>query len=97
MSNSWVPFDSYREMKIIENKKILVIRPSDQTTVVPLFCSVCKFPMQNSFDSLAFRKKGCCGKCLEFCQGDRTLISPEIWEEYLHDRHLFAKPLLNFK
>jgi hypothetical protein len=96
-NGSWSSFDSYREMKVVANGKVLVVRPSDKTTVVPLFCPVCEFPMQNSDDSIAFRKKQCCNKCLLFCRGDRNELPPEQWEEYLLERQNRAKPLFNLK
>lgn len=94
---SWSPFDSFREMKVVADGKVIVIRPSDSTTVVPLFCPVCAFPMQNSDDSLAYRKKQCCDKCWTFCRGSKDELPEEQWEEYLLEREIRAKPLFNLK
>jgi hypothetical protein len=84
-------------MKVVAEGKILVIRPADTTTVVPLFCPLCAFPMQNSDDSIAFRKKQCCDKCLLFCRGDKAQLPLEQWEEYLEERQNRAKPLFKLK
>ena len=97
MTDSWIPFDSYREMKLVANNKILVIRPSDASTIVPLFCSLCSFPMKTADDSIAYRKKQCCDKCLLFCRGDRTAFPEEQWQEYLQERQNSAKPIIKFR
>lgn len=97
INNSWSPFDSYREMKIVSDGRILVIRPSDTTTVVPLFCPLCEFPMQNSDDSIAYRKLQCCDKCWSFARGSKNELPPEQWEEYLKERQNRAKPLFILK
>jgi hypothetical protein len=96
-NSSWSLFDSYREMKVEAGGKILVIRPADTTTVVPLFCPVCKFSMQNSDDSIAYRKKQCCDKCLLHCKGNKDEMPPEQWEEYLRERQNSSKHLFNLK
>jgi len=93
----WSKFDSYREMKVVSDGKVLVIRPSDTTTVVPLFCPLCEFSMRNSNDSIAYRKKQCCDKCLLFCRGNKEDFTPEQWEEYLQERQLMTRPLINLK
>lgn len=96
-NGSWSSFDSYREMKVVLNGKILVVRPSDKTTVVPLFCGLCEFPMQTSDDSIAYRKRQCCNKCLLFCRGNKEELPEEQWKEYLLERQNMAKSLLNLK
>lgn len=98
ISNSnWVKFDSYREMKVMFEGKLLVIRPSDLTIVVPLFCSLCEFPNKNSLDSIAYRKLGCCHACSMFCEGKKENITSENWTRYIKERELLSRPKFIFK
>ena len=96
-TTSWSKFDTYREMKILSEGRILVIRPSDASTVVPLFCPLCKFPLKTADDSIAFRKAECCDKFLLFCRGKKEETKPEQWEDYLEDRRTAPHPLFTFK
>jgi hypothetical protein len=96
-TDTWTAFDAYREMKVVAEGKILVVRPSDAATIVPLFCAFCRFPMKTADDSIAYRKAGCCDKCLLFCRGRKEEMPPEQWEEYLQDRQNCAKPLIIIK
>lgn len=65
--NKFVSLDDYREMKITNSGKLIVIKPKDNRdnafAIVPLFCLVCKFPMKTADDSMAHRKYMCCSKC----------------------------------
>ncbi len=97
LTPSWSKFDTYREMKLIANGKVLVVRPSDIATVVPLFCSWCKYPFRTSDDSLAFRKAGCCDKCLLFSRGKPEETSKEQWASYLEERRTAPRPLIILK
>lgn len=96
-TSAWSKFDSYREMKLLEGGKILVIRPADVATVVPLFCPLCHFPLRTADDSIAFRKAGCCDKCILFCRGKKEEMKPELWEEYLEERRNAPRPLIILK
>jgi hypothetical protein len=51
--------NSFKEM---ENGTVFLIMPSNASTV-PLFCPLCKFPMQTQDDSLSFKELGCCYFC----------------------------------
>lgn len=97
-SPSWIPFDSHREMKVLQDGKILVLRPiSNSQPPVPLFCPLCKFPMKTSLDSIAFRSSGkCCDKCFLFCKGEPTKVSPESWSDYITNRTILSKPSFRF-
>ena len=97
MNDTWAPLDTYREMKVSANGKILVIRPSDSATVVPLFCPLCTFSLKTADDSIAFRKKQCCDKCILFCRGDKAQVPLEQWEEYLLERQNGPKPLITIR
>jgi hypothetical protein len=94
---TWTPFDSYREMKVLLDGKILVIRPSDAATVVPLFCPLCEVSMKTADDSIAYRKAQCCEKCFLVCKGDKTLLKPEQWAEYLEERRNGPRSLFKLK
>lgn len=96
-SPTWSKFDSYREMKLLANGKVLVVRPADTGTVVPLFCPWCKFPLRTSDDSLAFRKAGCCDKCLLFSRGKPAEMPEVQWTSYLEERRNAPKQLIILK
>jgi hypothetical protein len=96
-STDWVPFDSYREMKVLLGGKILVIRPSDAATVVPLFCSLCEVSMKSMDDAIAYRKTQCCDKCYLLCKGNKSVLKPEQWEEYLKERRNAPRSLFKLK
>lgn len=73
--------------------KILVVRPSDASTTVPLFCPLCQFPLKTSSDSIAYRKALCCDKCILFCRGNPKVVPEEEWLAYLEERQNSPKPL----
>jgi hypothetical protein len=95
--DEWKQFDAYREMKVAMDGKILVIRPSDAATVVPLFCPLCGVSMKTTDDSISYRKVGCCEKCHLVCKGDKSLLSPEQWGEYLEERRNAPRSLFKLK
>jgi hypothetical protein len=102
--DKFVKLDETREMKILNNGKIVVVKPLDHSIVVPLFCSVCTFPMKTSDDSAAYKMYSCCDRCgLRFASGNKEKWA-EGWRptedellEYKEERELLAKPLLNLK
>jgi hypothetical protein len=53
--------------------------------------------MRTSDDSIAYRKKQCCDKCLLFCRGDKEQMPKEQWDQYLIDRQNGPKPLITIK
>lgn len=103
MDSSYLRLDDFREMKIEQNGKIVVVRPLN-CMVVPLFCPICKFPLKTSDDSSSFRTFECCAKCtFKFVAPNK-----EKWEsgwrpdneelvEYIQSRELLEKPLLILK
>jgi hypothetical protein len=84
-------------MKVLLDGKILVIRPSDVATVVPLFCPLCGVSMKTSDDSIAYRKAQCCDKCFLACKGDKAFLTEEQWAEYLEDRRNTPRSLFKLK
>lgn len=96
----WSKIDSYKEMKVIEDGRILVIKPIDSNSItVPLFCSYCSYPMKTAEDSIAFRKAQMCGKCSLYSHGNKENIqkTSESWTLYMENRKLTSKPLFKFK
>lgn len=94
------------EILSLEDGKILIIRPSDKATLVPLFCPVCSFPMKTLDDSVAFRKHGTCDRCEMFWSGSklgswkegwRPNTETSDWASYIHDRKLLSRSLITLK
>ncbi len=86
--------------------KIIVISPEADNNFVPLFCRVCKFPMKTLEDSVSYRKVRCCNHCdmrwgsskqgrLE--DGWTPEKTTEDWQEYIKDRIIYFKHLINLK
>lgn len=97
--DEWFIFDSYREMKVVSDGKLLVVRPFDQEVSVPLFCPLCTLPLRTADDSMAYRKTRTCDKCnlrwgKEPEEVDKT--TPEF-AEYLKEREILQRPLLIFR
>ncbi len=95
--DEWVSYDSYREIKSTKQGKILVIRPVERNTIVPLFCDICGFPMKTLEDSIAFRKSGCCERCDLHWSKKEIDKESEEWKEYMEVRVLSSKPNIQFK
>jgi len=97
---------STKNIESLLGGKILVISPKDTSTVVPLFCSVCEFPMKTIEDSIAFRKCGTCSHCdgrwtndkrVSWSEGKFPDKSWDDWKEYITLRAIYAKLLITFK
>jgi hypothetical protein len=100
-SNMKLDYAEQRDIKILANGKIVVVKPLIHSVITPLFCEVCEYPMKTSDDSAAYKMFGCCDRCaLKFAFGNK-----EKWEkgwrptsedlkEYKEERELLAKPLL---
>ena len=93
----WAKFDSYREMKVLADGKILVIRPMDTATVVPLLCPMCGFSMRTQYDAIAYRTDQACDKCVLFCRGNRNFMRTMEWKSYIEDRHRMPMSLIKLK
>lgn len=97
---------SGNEIEVLEDGKILIIRPADKSSLVPLFCSVCAFPMRTLDDSVAFRKHGCCDRCEMYWSGSKLgswkdgwrpdSTTPD-WQTYIQERKLLSRSLITLK
>ena len=88
-------------MKILEQGKVIVIKPTVHFTVVPLFCPVCQFPMKTSDDSSAYKTYECCDLCgLTFASGNKEKWfagwrpAEDVLKPYKAEKELLKKPLL---
>lgn len=97
--DEWFIFDSYREMKVLHDGKLLIVRPFDKDVTVPLFCLLCKFPLKNADDSIAYRKTRTCDKCLLRwnAEPENVNVQCEEFYQYLKEREMLSKPYLHFK
>lgn len=94
------------EIEVLEDGKVLVIRPSDKSSLIPLFCPVCSFPMKTLNDTVAFRKHGCCDKCELYWSGSklgtwkdgwRPSAETEDWAYYIAERKLLSRSLITLR
>lgn len=97
----WKKFDETRDFKI--SSGVLVIRPTDKSNVIPLFCSVCEFPMKTSDDFLSYKDYSCCHKCkIHLVSRDiekwKNGWRPETQElkKYIDFRNETFKPTIRF-
>lgn len=97
---------SETKTEILENGRILLVFPSETNAIVPIFCSVCAFPMRTLEDSIAFRSHGCCNLCDmhwtrtkfgKWEDGWRPSSDTEGWEEYLNYRKALGRTLITMK
>lgn len=95
-----------RIFKELENGKILLIKPEGEDIGTPLFCTVCEFPMKTLEDTFSHRKFSCCSKCSNRWSGNKEgdLLKGWIpnkesqeWKEYIQERILLGKSLINLK
>lgn len=97
-------------IKSFRDGKVVVIHSHENANkTTPLFCSCCNFPMKSPLDdAISFQKYGVCSKCdnrwtnfpkIDWEKEDfhPKVISPEFWEEYIAERQLLSKPIINFK
>ncbi len=102
--NKWTTFGKEQKILSLHNDKIIIVAPTNTSLIVPLFCPCCEFPMQNSDDSISFRKYGVCNHC-----DNRWTNKPNIswpagpnknlkeWTEYIEYRYMTSKPVIVFK
>ena len=96
-----------KEVVSVAGGAILLIRPKDHSSsIVPLFCPCCDFPMKTLEDSLSHRKHGVCAHCDNWWTNNRMVswadgIMPDkttdFWQEFIETRALYAKPILKLK
>jgi len=92
--------------EILENGRLLLVFPTDENAIVPIFCPVCSFPMRTLEDSIVFRSHQCCTHCQmrwsgtslgKWDEGWRPGLSTEGWVEYLIYRKAISRALIIIK
>jgi len=95
-----------KEILSLENGKVIVVRPKDISTIVPLFCKLCEYPMKTMEDSIAYRKTKVCHHCenawaknknCDISNGIYPNKESEEWLEYIIVRDIASKTIINFK
>jgi len=95
-----------KEIVSLENGKVIVVKPMDVSTIVPLFCKLCEYPMKTMEDSISFRKIGVCHYCenswsknknCNIANGLMPNKETEEWLEYIIVRDIASKTIINFK
>lgn len=91
-----------REMR---QGKIVVIEPENEETV-PLFCPLCEFPMKSIEDYISYGTSKTCSRCemrWSSCKfgkwedGWRPDSKTEGWEDYIKERIIYAKSIINLR
>ncbi len=92
-----------------QDGRIVVIRQNTCSVPTPLFCSSCKFPMKNLVeDPEAFKKHGVCSCCdgrftnypgVSWSDQSKhpSIVATEFWNEYLEERRILSRSIINFK
>ena len=92
----WQSLDNQREVLLLDN--VTCIRPK-QASVTPIFCPLCKFPIDFVEDLVSYRTVQVCWLCdLHWIKSQRNPdTDPKSWQEYLADREqrFRAKPGLS--
>lgn len=85
--------------------KVVVIK-NEASTPVPLFCSLCEYPLLNSDDCITFRRIGYCAKCADRWERDKSTqlaegVLPdktsEEWTEYMAYRKATSVRVINLR
>lgn len=99
---NWEKYDETRCFKIAEGN-VLVVKPTEEKGITPLFCEVCKFPMTTSDDFLSHKEYQCCHKCSIYLVGKNLSGWKQGWrpdketmEKYLQYRKETFKPVFRF-
>lgn len=94
-----------KKIESLHNGKIIVVKPTEQNIIVPLFCKLCCYPMKSVEDSISYRKNGVCYHCDLRWTGDRRinwsiekypLKDWEEWKEYIEIRAISACSSVRF-
>jgi hypothetical protein len=93
-----------KEVLTLLDGKIVIVKPTDTDNIVPLFCKCCSFSMKTIEDSMSFRKKKVCNKCLErwfsyddaIKEAEPDKTTPE-WNEYIETRLILERPKIKMK
>ena len=97
---TWHKLNDKQVIKHLSNERIMVIAPKDfKELVIPLYCPLCEFPMKTKEDGLAYRKVELCEKCDYRWTGKVESLDKESqeWIDYLQERVLLSKPIINIK
>ncbi len=95
-----------KKIESLHNGKVVVVKPLDQSNIVPLFCKVCCYPMKTIEDGISYRKVGVCSQCDNRWSTDKRinwdseqLPKPEWeeWKEYMEIRRISACSPISFR
>ena len=95
-----------KKIESLHDGKIVVVKPIDQSNIVPLFCQFCCYPMKTIEDSISYRKVGVCSHCEGRWTNDRRVdlkgnMFPdknwEEWAEYIDIRRISARSPISFR
>lgn len=94
-----------KKIESLHEGKVIVVKPTDQSNIVPLFCQLCCYPMKTIEDSISYRKVGVCSHCNLRWTGDRRIDwsserypdkNWEEWKEYIQIRAVSARSPVHF-
>lgn len=94
-----------KKIESLHEGKVVVVKPIDQSNIVPLFCHLCCYPMKTVEDSISYRKVGVCYHCDLRWTGDKRIdLSSkkypdkdwEEWKEYIEIRAITACSSVRF-
>lgn len=103
-TNKWTIFNKKKKIKTLCDGKLVLSAPYDTSSLVPLFCPCCAYPMKSSEDSISFRKHGVCSACDNRWTNKPGIVWPDgpdksskEWAEYITQRTLTSRPVIVFK
>ena len=94
-----------KKIESLHAGKVVIVKPSSQTIIVPLFCGLCSYPMKSIEDSISYRKIGVCSHCDLRWTGDKRINWAsekypdkdwEEWKEYIEIRAITACSSVRF-
>jgi len=96
-NEDWVELDNTREMKKMNEGNVILVAPKEQRDfVVPLFCPLCLLPMKTQQDSEAYLADKTCHACHKTWANIEPIdFKSNEWKEYMEQRELLAKTILN--
>lgn len=104
MSDDFLKLDDVKEMKILENGKLVIVKPINHSPVTPLFCPVCEFPMKTSDDAVSYKTYKSCYECgIHFAHPNLEKWktgwrpTPEELSKYKLEKELVSIPVLKLK
>jgi hypothetical protein len=94
-----------KKIESLHDGKVVIVKPTNQTIIVPLFCDLCSYPMKSIEDSISYRKIGICSHCDLRWTGDKRIDWSskkypdkdwEEWKEYIEIRAITACSSVRF-